>query len=103
MLRLFSRFFTLATALLLAPLGCKKEVVQGEDIKVGVLHSLTGTMAISEKSVVDAVNLAIEEINGAGGIQGRKVRAVIADGRSDWGVFATEAERLISSEKVAAV
>jgi urea transport system substrate-binding protein len=72
-------------------------------ILVGVLHSLTGTMAISEKSVVDATLLAIEEINAEGGLLGRKIEPVVVDGRSDWPTFASEAERLISQEKVSAV
>lgn len=72
-------------------------------IKAGILHSLTGTMAISESSVRDATLLAIEELNAAGGVLGRRIEPVIADGRSDSPVFAREAERLIASEKVAVV
>ncbi|MBD2387012.1 urea ABC transporter substrate-binding protein [Cylindrospermum sp. FACHB-282] len=72
-------------------------------IKVGVLHSLSGTMAISEKSVVDATLLAIEEINKKGGILGRKIQPIIVDGKSDWNMFAKEAEKLITQEKVATV
>jgi urea transport system substrate-binding protein len=74
-----------------------------EPIKVGVLHSLTGTMAISEKSVIDATLLAIEEINERGGVLGRQLQAVVVDGRSDWPTFAREAERLITLEQVAVV
>ena len=76
------------------------DVNQGP-IRVGVLHSLTGTMAISEKAVVDATVLAIEELNRRGGLLGRKIEVVRADGRSDWPTFALEAERLITREKVA--
>lgn len=72
-------------------------------IKVGVLHSLSGTMAISEASVVDATLLAIEEINERGGILGRKIEAIVRDGRSDWPTFASEAEELITKENVSAV
>ncbi len=72
-------------------------------IKVGVLHSLTGTMAMSEKAVVDATLMAIEELNEGGGLLGRKVEAVVADGRSDWPTFAREAERLITQQKVSVV
>jgi len=75
----------------------------GEPIRVGVLHSLTGTMAISEKSVADATLLAIEELNEAGGVLGRRIEAVVVDGRSDWPTFATEAERLITDEGVGVV
>jgi urea transport system substrate-binding protein len=69
-------------------------------IRVGVLHSLTGTMAASERPLVDALRLAAEEINAAGGLLGRPLELVVADGRSDPNVFAAEAERLIVAEKV---
>ena len=69
-------------------------------IKVGILHSLTGTMAISEKSVADSTLLAIEEINNSGGIMGMKIEPIMADGKSDPDVFQKEAERLITKEKV---
>ncbi len=69
-------------------------------IRVGLLHSLTGPMAISEKSMVDAEMMAIQEINASGGLLGRKVEWVKADGRSDPDTFAREAERLIEQEKV---
>lgn len=75
----------------------------GEPIKVGVLHSLTGTMANSELVVVDATLFAIDEINAAGGLLGRPVKAVVADGRSHSAEFAREAERLIKDEKVCTV
>lgn len=72
-------------------------------IKVGVLHSLTSTMAISEKPLVDALQLAIEEANAAGGIKGQKIEAVVADCRSDAAYCAQQAERLITEEKVSAL
>jgi len=73
-------------------------------IRVGVLHSLTGTMAISERDVADATLLAIDEINAAGGLLGgRKIVPIVVDGRSDWPHFAAEAERLIAVEKVDAI
>jgi urea transport system substrate-binding protein len=100
-------------ALLLAPLIIAVGLVaysQGqrtnanlEPIRVGVLHSLTGTMAISEQPVVEATLLAIEEINDAGGINGRRIVPIVVDGASDWGTFAREAERLITQEKVEVV
>lgn len=74
----------------------------GETIKVGILHSLSGTMAISEVSVKDAELLAIEEINKAGGVMGKKLEPVVEDGASDWPTFAEKAQKLISSDKVAA-
>jgi urea transport system substrate-binding protein len=78
-------------------------VPQGEPIKVGVLQSLSGTLSTSGTSVVDATLLAIDEINASGGLLGRSVEAVIADGRSDANVYAHEAERLITQEHVSVV
>jgi len=75
----------------------------GDTIKVGILHSLSGTMAISEKSVVDAEQLAIEEINAAGGVLGKKIEAIVEDGASDWPTFAEKAKKLIDQDKVVAV
>jgi urea transport system substrate-binding protein len=72
-------------------------------VKMGILHSLTGTIAIAEKSVVDAEMLAVEEINAAGGIRGYQIEAVIEDGASDWPTFAEKAKKLIGKDKVAAV
>ena len=69
-------------------------------IRIGVLHSLTGTMAVSERPLVDAVQLAVTEINARGGVLDRPLEMVVADGQSDAEVFAREAERLISQEKV---
>lgn len=74
-----------------------------EPIKVGILHSRSGAMAISENSMVDGELLAIEEINAQGGLLGRKIQAVVADGKSDWPTFAKEAERLIKDEKVCTI
>ncbi|MDQ6980843.1 MAG: urea ABC transporter substrate-binding protein [Ghiorsea sp.] len=69
-------------------------------IKVGILHSLTGTMAISEKPVMQATLLAIEEINAQGGLLGRQIKPVIIDGQSDGDTFAKQAEYLITQENV---
>jgi len=73
------------------------------EIKVGILHSLSGTMAISEVSVKDAELLAIEEINAKGGVLGKKIVPIIEDGASDWPTFAEKARKLISEDKVATV
>ncbi|MBW4461254.1 MAG: urea ABC transporter substrate-binding protein [Nodosilinea sp. WJT8-NPBG4] len=75
----------------------------GETIKVGILHSLSGTMAISETTVVDAEMLAIKEINAAGGVLGKQIEAVTEDGASDWPTFASKAEKLIDDDQVAVV
>ena len=82
------------------------ETAGGDDageIKVGILHSLSGTMAISEVSVKDSELLAIEEINANGGVLGKKLVPVIEDGASDWPTFAEKARKLISEDKVATV
>ncbi|MDQ6966713.1 MAG: urea ABC transporter substrate-binding protein, partial [Mariprofundaceae bacterium] len=81
--------------------GCQK--TDETPIKIGILHSLTGTMAISEQPVVDATLLAIEEINTEGGLLGRQLVPVISDGQSKPSVFAGEAERLIKDEGVAVI
>jgi urea transport system substrate-binding protein len=75
----------------------------GDTIKVGVLHSLSGTMAISEKSVVDSTLLAIEEINAAGGVGGKKIEAIQEDGASDWPTFAEKAKKLIEQDQVVVI
>lgn len=72
-------------------------------IKVGILHSLTGNLAFSEKTMVDAELMAIEEINAQGGILGRKIVPIIRDGKSDEEVFAREAASLITDQKVMAI
>lgn len=73
-------------------------------IRVGVLHSMTGTMAMSERAVADATLLAVDAINAGGGLLGgRKVVPVVADGASDADTFAREAERLILRDKVSVV
>ncbi|HEY9671363.1 MAG TPA: urea ABC transporter substrate-binding protein [Waterburya sp.] len=75
----------------------------GDTIKVGILHSLSGTMAISEKSVVDAEMLAIDEINAAGGVLGKKIEPIKEDGASDWPTFAEKAKKLIDQDKVVTI
>ena len=74
-----------------------------DTIKVGILHSLSGTMAISEVSVKDAELMAIEEINASGGLLGKKIEPVIEDGASNWTTFAEKAKKLLQKDKVATV
>jgi urea ABC transporter urea binding protein len=74
-----------------------------EPIKIGVLHSLTGTMSISEISVKDATLLAIEEINATGGVFGCPLEAVIEDGASDLQTFAQKAKQLLNDSQVSVV
>mgnify|MGYP000497500737 CR=1 FL=1 len=77
--------------------------VTDDTVKVGILHSLTGTMAISETGSVEAEQLAIKQINESGGVLGRQIEAVVEDGASDWPTFAERASSLLESEDVAAV
>lgn len=74
-----------------------------ETVKLGLLHSLSGTIAIAEAALVDAEKMAIEEINAAGGVMGRKIEAVIEDGASDWPTFAEKTKKLLQRDKVAAI
>src|SRR5438270_11604878 len=75
----------------------------GSTIKVGVLHSLSGTMAISEVSVKDAELMAIDEINAKGGVLGKKLEPKVEDGASDWPTFTEKAKKLLEQDKVAVV
>jgi urea transport system substrate-binding protein len=86
-----------------APSGTDTAAGGGDTVQVGILHSLSGTMAISETTVVDAEMLAIKEINAAGGVLGKQIEAIQEDGASDWPTFAEKAEKLIDQDKVAVV
>src|SRR6186713_3298764 len=72
-------------------------------IKVGILHSLSGTMAISETTLKDTVLMLIDEQNKKGGVLGRKLEAVVVDPASDWPLFAEKARQLLEKDKVAVV
>jgi urea transport system substrate-binding protein len=76
---------------------------QGAPIKVGIMHSLSGTMAISETSLRDVELLAIEEINAKGGLLGRKVEPIVEDPASDWPTFAEKSKKLLLRDKVCSV
>ena len=78
-------------------------LAQEDTIKVGILHSLSGTMAISETTLKDAMLMLIDEQNKKGGLLGKKLEAVVVDPASDWPLFAEKARELISKDKVAAV
>jgi urea transport system substrate-binding protein len=88
-----------ALASLPLALGAKAQ----DTIKVGILHSLSGTMAISETTLKDVMLMLIEEQNKKGGLLGKKLEAVVVDPASNWPLFAEKARELISKEKVAAV
>ena len=74
-----------------------------DTIKVGVLHSLSGTMAISETTLKDTVLYLIDEQNKKGGVLGKKLEAVVVDPASNWPLFAEKARELISQDKVSVV
>ncbi|CAM5385832.1 urea ABC transporter substrate-binding protein [Streptomyces coeruleorubidus] len=81
--------------------GAKADT-SGDTVKVGLLNSLSGTMAISEVTVHNALLLAVKEINAAGGVLGKKLKPISQDGASDWPTFAEKAQTLITDDKVVA-
>jgi urea transport system substrate-binding protein len=98
-----SWIFIVVLVALVAVAGVVHEGLNRQPIKVGVLHAMTGTMAFSERSLVEATRMAIDEINAAGGVLGRQIEAIVADGESNPLVFAREAERLITEEHVSTI
>ncbi|KRE70803.1 urea ABC transporter substrate-binding protein [Paenibacillus sp. Soil750] len=105
----------LSMALMLVAAGCAKTEsttstttapvasTSGDTVPVGILHSLTGTMSISEVSVRDAELMAIDEINAAGGLLGKKIKPVIEDGASDWPTFAEKTKKLLQKDSVVTI
>ena len=77
--------------------------VTDDTVTVGILHSSTGTMAISETGSIEAEKLAIAQINESGGILGRQIKIIQEDGASDWPTFAEKAKKLLASDHVAAI
>jgi urea transport system substrate-binding protein len=90
-----------AVALGVAGLAFSSAVQAADTIKVGVLHSLSGTMAISETVLKDTVLMAIDEINAKGGLLGKKLEPVVVDPASNWPLFAEKAKQLLTQDKVA--
>src|SRR5687768_18024623 len=86
-----------------AVMGIAGTAQAADTIKVGVLHSLSGTMAISETTLKDTVLMMVDDINKKGGLLGRKLEAVVVDPASNWPLFAEKARELLQKEKVAAV
>ena len=98
---MISKFSQLVTAGAVA-LGAMAGAVHAQDtVKVGVLHSLSGTMAISETSLRDVLLFAFDEINAKGGVLGKKIEPVVVDGASNWPLFAEKAKQLLEQDKVA--
>jgi urea transport system substrate-binding protein len=96
-------FLRTAAALMLAVIGLAGQAQAQETIKVGILHSLSGTMAISETTLKDVMLMLIEDQNKKGGLLGKKLEPVVVDPASNWPLFAEKARELIAKHKVAAV
>src|SRR5271165_1270373 len=86
-----------------APLRANEVDLSSGKVKVGVLHSLSGTMAISETSLRDMLLFAFDEINKSGGVLGKQIDPVVVDGASNWPLFAEKAKQLLEQDKVAVV
>jgi urea transport system substrate-binding protein len=100
--RAFIKAAAVTTSLVAA--GLVTPYAHGADtIKVGILHSLSGTMAISETALKETALMAIDEINAKGGVMGKKLEPVVVDPASNWPLFAEKARQLITQDKVAAV
>ena len=99
----FTRRDVLQTAAFASTASLLPRSFAQETVKLGILHSLTGTIAIAEASIVDAEKMAIEEINAGGGVLGRKIEPVVEDGASDWPTFAEKTKKLLQRDKVAAI
>lgn len=84
-------------------MGLTWTVHAAETIKVGILHSLSGTMAISETSLKDMALMTIDEINAKGGVNGKMLEAVVVDPASNWPLFAEKGRQLLTQDKVAVV
>jgi urea transport system substrate-binding protein len=100
--RMILKQLTVATALAVS--GWMPQAMAADDtIKVGILHSLSGTMAISETSLKDVALMTIDEINANGGVMGKQLEPVVVDPASDWPLFAEKARELLTKDKVAVV
>ncbi|BET65143.1 urea ABC transporter substrate-binding protein [Opitutales bacterium ASA1] len=100
---MFTRFHKFAAVALAAATACSSVFAAEKTIKVGVLHSLSGTMAISETSLRDVLLFTFDEINAKGGVMGHKIEPVVVDGASNWPLFAEKATQLLEQDKVAVV
>lgn len=98
------KFKSLAKISLALSLACASVSSYAEDtIKIGVLHSLSGTMAISETTLKDTVQMLVDEQNKKGGVLGKKIETVVVDPASNWPLFVEKARELISKDKVSAI
>ena len=98
MINKFTKFLSLGAVALGTFAGFARAA---DTVKVGVLHSLSGTMAISETSLRDVLLFTFDEINAKGGVLGKKIEPVVVDGASNWPLFAEKAKQLLEQDKVA--
>ncbi|CDA00284.1 urea ABC transporter urea binding protein [Klebsiella variicola CAG:634] len=84
-------------------MGLSFQAYAADTIKVGIMHSLSGTMAISETPLKDVALMAIDDINAKGGVLGKKLEPVVVDPASNWPLFAEKARQLLAQDKVAVV
>src|SRR5512132_673795 len=99
--RPFARHFLVATAGLAFSLAAALPAKAQDTIKVGILHSLSGTMAISETTLKDVMLMLIEDQNKSGGLLGKKLEPVVVDPASNWPLFAEKARELLQKDKAA--
>src|SRR5215831_11880491 len=99
-----SRTFVFLTVCLLSAWLALSSLLSAQStIKIGVLHSLSGTMAISETTLKDTILMMIDQQNQKGGLLGKKLEAVVVDPASNWPLFAEKARQLLERDKVAVV
>ena len=99
----FLRAAAAASFAALATVSLGHRATAQDTIKVGILHSLSGTMAISETTLKDTVMMMVDDVNKRGGLLGKKVEAVVVDPASNWPLFAEKARELIEKDKVAVI
>jgi len=102
-MKLKSLYLIACLAATVALSGAAPQAQSAPTIKIGILHSLSGTMAISETTLKDTILMMIDEQNKKGGLLGRKLEAVVVDPASDWPLFAEKARELLEKEKVVVV
>src|SRR5476651_2215140 len=90
-------------ALTLVATALSTQALAADTIKIGILHSLSGTMAISETTLKDVALMTIDEINASGGVMGKQLEAVVVDPASNWPLFAEKARGLLTQDKVSVV
>src|SRR6201991_4826271 len=97
------RWLMAAAGLAFGLAGFSSAKAADDTIKIGILHSLSGTMAISETTLKDVMLMLIDEQNKKGGLLGKKLEAVVVDPASNWPLFAEKARELITKDKVSVV